>query len=131
MPEETVNNGGLPGLQETRDLLERLKDTVSGFARREQELTQEARRKAYVLRKAHDEAVEAEEGRLAAKTSAAEASFQSRAQGLETRYERRKEWILLAHRNARRGLISRISKSEGQRKYALQRQTLEWKRGHE
>jgi hypothetical protein len=119
------------GADQTLELLDRLKTTVRDFAAREARLEHDYRLKSTAAQKHLDAAGEELEGQVAAEISQAESAYAAGQEVLRGRYEQRRSLIGRALKSSKKLSLERIDGQEGQRKYELQKETLETHRQHD
>jgi DNA segregation ATPase FtsK/SpoIIIE, S-DNA-T family len=113
-----------PGVEETLELVNRLKGTVQEFAARETELNQEFRMRAMRERQRMEESTAGRSQRLEEQRAGVETGYEQAKAGAEALYERRKAKIARARTLSKGQSLDRIEGRTGARKYELQKQLL-------
>lgn len=115
----------LLGVNQTLELVRRLQTAVSDAVAREQKLQHALRLKLSLARHQLEDALAAEEARLAEAMAQAEAEWAARRQALEQRCQRRRARISRARHAVQRMARERIDLEEGRQKYAVQKGLLD------
>ena len=119
------------GVDQTLELLDRLKGTVHDFAEREEKLEQDFRIRIGRVRQRRNDAVEEVENELVVAIGVADAESQTTKQAVEARYARRQSRITEAHQAAKKKRLADTDEKEGRRKHRLQTETLQSRRDRE
>jgi len=112
------------------EILDSLQTTVRDFAERESKLQQDFRSRAAFVERQFDEASAEINARRQAELEQIAAYSRSAADVIEATIARRKESIARALKNCLRNVAAAIDAQEGQRKYEIQKKTLETERQH-
>jgi DNA segregation ATPase FtsK/SpoIIIE, S-DNA-T family len=118
-------------VNQTVELLDRLKRTAREFAATEEKMTRESRAKTDTIEKRFQSDIEALDARLAEDLAGAETTFQTEKEALQARYERRKNRIAKAQYSSQRQGLQRLDRVEGQKTYPIQKGLLDTKRNRE
>jgi hypothetical protein len=114
----------LPSVQQSVELLNRLKSTVSEITARADKLNDDFRIKTGRERQQRDAAVEEQNSQLAAATAEAQSALDEVRQIAEAKFERRKTWIGKAYQSSKQQCLLQVEKDIGARKYDLQKTSL-------
>ncbi len=113
------------GVDQTLELLDRLKGALRSFAAREDKASHDFRVKAGREFQQRDEALGQLAEKLEGDLAEAEASFQAATAAAAVRYEERKAWIGRARKTSKELSLERIENKTGGRKYALQKKLIQ------
>jgi DNA segregation ATPase FtsK/SpoIIIE, S-DNA-T family len=120
-----------PGVEETLELLNRLKSTVQDFAAREAAMGQEFRLTLARDRQRREAASGEELGRIEAQIAETEAAYQAAMASAQALHERRKAQIAKARATSKEQTLERIEGKTGARKYELQKHLMQAERNRE
>ncbi len=114
-----------PSVDETLELLERLKETVRDFSAREEKLNRESSAETARLNQYFEQTLEENFAKAASDADDAEAAFEIEKQRAQAFFARRKERITQIHRAAKQRRIGEVEGQEGHRKFEIQRGLLQ------
>ncbi len=119
------------GVEQTLELLDRLKSALRDFAAREDKLNQEFRVKLGREREQREKALEELTARLTAGIADADTSFHAAKEIAIAKYERRKAQISQARKTSKEQTLERIEGKTGNRKYELQKKLIQSERNRD
>ena len=119
------------GVSQTLGLLERLRNTVRDFTKREETLQRDLTLKLGALQRQRENETESLKTRQPEEVNQAESSFQSARARTTQRHAERKARIAQFHKTLNRRAAQWIEDREGRRKHKLQAETLQNQRGRE
>lgn len=119
------------GVEQTLELLDRLKGALRDFAAREDKLNQEFRVKVGREREHREKALEDLADRLAAGIAEADTLFRVATETANAKYERRKVQISQARKTSKEQTLERIESKTGNRKYELQKKLIQSERNRD
>jgi DNA segregation ATPase FtsK/SpoIIIE, S-DNA-T family len=120
-----------PGVTETLELLNRLKETIRDFADREEKLNREFSTESARLRQRLKQAAEEHRALSAAELAKADEFYQAELQRIQTRHDQRKARISQVHKAAKQRRLETIESEQGHRTFEIQRDLLQTERGLE
>jgi hypothetical protein len=121
----------LPGINETFELIQRLRSTIRSFVAQAGTLRQEWLAQAAARDKARQSQAQAFAAKLAEGAAAAETRLRAEQERLHTRLQKRLSHIQEAHKRSRKRALELINQREGRQKYTIQKRALEAERQRE
>ena len=115
-------------MEQTLELLTRLKAAVEDFAHRETALEQEFRNRAARENMRREEAVTTESGRLETRIAELTVECEAAKAALTAKHARRKAWITRARTLSKEQALERIEARTGSQKYILQKKLMQAER---
>ncbi len=119
------------GVSEALEALGRLKETVSGFAAREEQLNKEFRAETYASKRAFDETMVDEQARADATMEVEEDRHLAELARIEAKFSGRAERIQRASKTSREMLRQRVEGSKGRKIFDAQSRTMNANRDRE
>lgn len=123
-----VNPEPLSTLESLKQLIEKLRETLSTFADRETAIEREHNLQLHREREAWEKQVEQRREKLEKDLEAAEEEFSARREASEKRLEERASWIDRAHLAAKNQTARALAQAEGHRVYQMQMSMIQQKR---
>src|SRR5579862_3581065 len=105
------------GVNDLLVLLERLRSTIREFAAKDEATSKALRGQVAAQTKASEAALERLENQLEAKLAEIESSLRNERQRVQTRFDKRKARIALAHQASRKRALEAIDEKEGRLRY--------------
>lgn len=115
-------------VQQTFELVEKLRVAVRDFAAREEKLNSEFRGRISAEQQRRDKSIADLDSQLSSSIAEKSAAFEAAHAAREARYQKRKSQIREAHFRSQRQGLKRIEDKEGKRKHKLQMDTMQTNR---
>lgn len=113
------------GIKASIELIERLQETITDFAQRENALIRAIGLNIYTFEKQRDESLEILNTQLETQLESASDQVETLKEHAQNRFEKRQQWIDQAWKNSRQKFLQELEESEGHRKYSIQKTMLE------